>query len=345
MNDHPTIAIVILNWNGIPLFSRFLPSVLDNSQSEEVTIYVADNGSTDGSNDYLRKNFPRVKLIELGRNYGFAGGYNRALQQVDADVFVLVNSDVEVTPGWLQPCIKQLLDDRLTAAVQPKIRSYIQRKKFEYAGAAGGFIDHWGFPFCRGRILSEVEEDNGQYDQPVSLFWATGACLLIRSSAFRDAGGFDEDFFAHMEEIDLCWRLKNRGWNIRFEPRSVVYHLGGATLSYQSPQKIYLNFRNSLWMMVKNLPKGKLFGILFVRLALDGAAALNFLVSRQFYAFRAVWKAHLSFYKTLPESLNKRANLLPLVKNNNHSEIFHGCMVYRFYMLKCKKFSQFHFRE
>jgi GT2 family glycosyltransferase len=217
MIDTRKIAIVILNWNGAHLFSEFLPSVIRHSLLEGVTIYVADNGSTDNSVAYLMEHFPVVNIIRLKKNFGFAKGYNIALQQIDADYYVLLNSDVEVTPGWLLPCIQRLEARPEMAALQPKVLSYASRHQFEYAGAAGGFIDRWGFPFCRGRILSETENDHGQYDQPVSLFWATGACLVIRARVFHENGGFDDDFFAHMEEIDLCWRLKNRGWQIGLE--------------------------------------------------------------------------------------------------------------------------------
>jgi GT2 family glycosyltransferase len=343
VNPAPNIAVVILNWNGVSLFSRFLPSVLTNSREEGVTIYIADNGSTDGSIDFLRENFPTVCLISLDQNYGFAGGYNRVLQQIKADFYVLLNSDVEVTPDWILPCIRRLRDEPGTAVVQPKIRSYTNRNKFEYAGAAGGFIDYLGFPFCRGRILNVLEKDTGQYDQPASLFWATGACMFIRSELFHISGGFDEDFFAHMEEIDLCWRLKNQGWEIKSEPQSIVYHLGGATLSYQSPKKVYLNFRNSLWMMIKNLPECQLLKRLIPRLLLDGVAAFHFLLTGRWKAFNAVLSAHASFYRTLPGFLKKRAELLKLVQQNNHPEIFKGSMVYRFYILKYRKFSRFRF--
>lgn len=343
MNSAPSIAVVILNWNGVTLFSRFLPSVLTNSREKGVTVYVADNGSTDGSPEYVRKNYPSVKLVELDRNYGFAGGYNRALKQIRADIYVLLNSDVEVTPGWLEPCIRRLAEEPGTAAVQPKILSFAEKSRFEYAGAAGGFLDKWGFPFCRGRILFEVEEDTGQYDQPVSLFWATGACLFIRAELFLKSGGFDEDFFAHMEEIDLCWRLKNQGWQIKFEPLSHVYHLGGATLSYQSPRKVYLNFRNSLWMLVKNLPQGHLLSRLVPRMILDGVAAIDFLATGQFSAFTSVLNAHYAFYKTVSKFLAKRKSLLPEVKKNDHPEIFRGSMVLRFYIMRYRKFSRFRF--
>lgn len=343
MENRPSIAIVILNWNGISLFPEFMPPMLEFSRGEGVSVVVADNGSSDGSPEYLEHQFPEIRVIRLDRNYGFAGGYNRALKQVDADIFVLVNSDVEVTRNWMEPCIDRLQANPGLAAVQPKVRSWKQRDNFEYAGAAGGFLDRWGYPFCRGRILSEVETDLGQYDDPRSIFWATGACLFIRVEAFRQAGGFDEDFFAHMEEIDLCWRLKNQGWQIGYEPRSVVFHMGGATLSYQSPRKVYLNFRNSLWMLLKNLPPGSLFPVMFPRVLLDGIAAAEFLASGKWSASRAVWNAHMDFYRTLPRFLRKRKELLPLVKQTRHTEIYRGSMVWNFYIRKLRHFSRFNF--
>lgn len=340
MSSKPAIAIVILNWNGKSLLGEFLPSVLMNSDMEGVSVYIADNSSTDGSPEFLKSSFPGVKLILLDRNYGFSGGYNRALEQVEADYFILLNSDVEVTPGWIEPCIRCMEEDPLIVAVQPKVMSYQHKDRFEYSGAAGGFIDCLGYPFCRGRILTVTEADRGQYDKPVAVFWATGASLFIRASAFRGAGGFDEDFFAHMEEIDLCWRMKNRGWVIRVEPSSTVYHLGGATLSYQSPDKVFYNFRNSLWMLVKNLPKGKLLPVLTARLILDGVAALNFLVRGEYASVRAVWRAHMAFYRSLPLNLKKRAALLSLQRIHNHAEIFRRSMVFGFYIRKRKIFSQ-----
>lgn len=337
------IAIVILNWNGAHLFSKFLPSVIEHSRGQGVTIYVADNGSTDNSVEYLAQNFPEVTLIEMGANYGFAKGYNVALQKITAEYYVLINSDIEVTENWLWPCIERLESNKELAALQPKILSYNQRNYFEYAGAAGGFLDMWGFPFCRGRVLSVTEEDTGQYDEPVSLMWATGACLFIRADVFRETGGFDDDFFAHMEEIDLCWRLKNQGWTIGVEPRSVAYHLGGATLSYQSPQKVFLNFRNNLWMLFKNLPKGKLLPVMFSRMVLDGIAAAHFLSVGQFSAFKAVFRAHMAFYSSLKHFIHKRKELLPKVIKQQHPEIFKGSMVFRFYLRKQQYFNEFGF--
>ncbi len=337
------IAIVILNWNGAHLFERFMPSVTENSNIEGVGIFVADNGSTDQSVNYIKKNYPKIHTIELGTNHGFAKGYNLALQKIEAEYFVLLNSDVEVTPNWLAPCIDFLDNHPKVAAVQPKILSYTHRNHFEYAGAAGGYIDRWGFPFCRGRILSVTEEDAGQYDDPVSLMWATGACMFIRAKVFKESGGFDDDFFAHMEEIDLCWRLKNQGWQVGFVPTSVVYHLGGATLSYQSPQKVFLNFRNNLWMLFKNLPERKLLPVMFFRMVLDGIAALHFLSVGQFSAFGAVLKAHKAFYGSIKKLTAKRKQLLLKVVKDRHPEIFNGSMVMRFYLKKQKKFTDFRF--
>jgi GT2 family glycosyltransferase len=344
MTTTPRIALVILNWNGRNLFSEFLPSVLRHTETDGVTIYVADNGSTDGSVEFLSEHFPTVKIIQNGGNYGFSKGYNLALEKIpDADIFVLVNSDVEVTENWLGPCIALLSGNPKLAAVQPKILSYRDKEQFEYAGAAGGYIDYLGYPFCRGRILNETETDAGHYDQPASILWATGACLVIRADVFREAGGFDDDFFAHMEEIDLCWRLRNQGWEIGYVPESRVYHLGGATLSYQSPRKVFLNFRNNLWMLIKNLPPNRLFPILFIRMVLDGVAAIRFVISGEYQAFMAVIKAHVELYRNMGKFLRKRKTLLTKVTRSRHPEIYRGSMVYNFYLKKRKKFSEFNF--
>lgn len=343
MSGQVRIAIVLLNWNGVHLFPRFLPSVLNYSTGDNITVYVADNGSSDGSADFLRTNFPEVKIIELGVNHGFAKGYNEALRQIDSEYFALINTDIEVTEGWLDPCVSRMISEPGLAAIQPKVLSCDRRDYFEYAGAAGGYIDRWGFPFCRGRILSETEPDTGQYDQSPYVFWATGACMIVRAKAFREAGGFDDDFFAHMEEIDLCWRLKNLGWKIGVETKSRVYHLGGATLSYQSPRKVYLNFRNNLWMMIKNLPEYQVFPVVLIRMVLDGLAAGYFLASGKWLAFKAVFQAHIAVWRSLPVVIRKRKALLPLVKVKHHPEIFTGSMVLRFYLYGQKKFSDFRF--
>ena len=299
-----SIAVVILNWNGEKLLGQFLPSV--TAYSPQATIYVADNASTDGSIAFVEKNYPDVKIIRNAGNYGFAKGYNEALKEVEEEIYALVNSDVEVTEGWLDPIIELFEKDPETAIIQPKILDHKNKTHFEYAGAAGGFLDKYGFPFCRGRIIETVEEDKGQYDDETEIFWASGACMFIRKSVYRELGGFDEDFFAHQEEIDLCWRAFNKNYKARFCYSSVIYHVGGATLNNSSPKKTFLNFRNSLWMMVKNLPAGKLFPVLFVRLCMDGLAGARFFFRGDFPHFWAVLKSHYWFYRKLSYFLDKR---------------------------------------
>lgn len=336
-------AIVILNWNGEKFFDKFLPSVLRHSQVENTEIVVADNGSTDNSIPYLKQHFPSVKIIDLQHNYGFAEGYNQALKQVEADYLVLLNSDVEVSKHWLEPCLSHLEADEKIAAVQPKIVSFNAPEYFEYAGAAGGFIDKFGYPFCRGRILNHLEKDEKQYDEATQIFWATGACLFIRADVFKNAGGFDGDFFAHMEEIDLCWRLKNQGHKIVYEPQSTVYHLGGATLTYGSPQKIYLNFRNNLYMLYKNLPVNKFKRIFFIRMVLDGVAAAKFLLGFNFKEFGAVIRAHASFYRHLPQLIRKRKIIQKTVVKTEHPEIYPKSIMWKFFIQKKHKFSDLDF--
>ena len=343
MTKPTKIAIVILNWNGEKLFDTFLPSVIRHSSSENIEIIIADNDSTDKSIKHLNQFFPSVKIIDLKTNYGFAEGYNRAIQQVDADYLVLLNSDIKVTENWIEPCIQLFETDKKLAAIQPKILSYNQPDLFEYAGAAGGFIDKFGYPFCRGRILNRIEEDLGQYNQPSPIFWATGACMFVRTSAFKTAGGFDGDFWAHMEEIDLCWRLKNRGYKIAYEPRSMVYHLGGGTLSYGSPKKIYLNFRNNLYMLFKNLPRQQFTRIFFARMVLDGVAAAKFILGFNIREFWAVVKAHASFYRNLRTLIRKRKETQKMVIVKNHPEVYTKSIMWKFFIQKKRKFSDLNF--
>ncbi len=297
------IAVVILNYNGRSYLEKFLPTVLKYSQ--EATIYVADNCSTDDSVTYLKNNFPNIELIINQENGGFAKGYNDALAHVQADYYVLLNSDIEVTEGWIAPCIDILEKDTDIVAVQPKVLAFKSKGKFEHAGAAGGFLDRDYYPFCQGRIFRNTEEDKGQYNEYREIFWATGAALFIRSEKYHEVGGLDEDFFAHMEEIDLCWRLKARGNKIFYCSKSTIYHVGGGTLDYQNPKKTYLNFRNSLYMLTKNYD-GLLLPKLFKRLMMDGLAAALFIVKFQFSHFVAVFKAHMSFYAKLGTFLKKR---------------------------------------
>jgi GT2 family glycosyltransferase len=337
------IAIVILNWNGANLFDKFLPSVIRNSTGENVELYVADNGSTDGSIPHLEKKYPSVKIIGLKKNLGFAEGYNQALKQVDADVFVLLNSDVEVTPNWANKCIQLFESNPKIAAVQPKILNFEKPHLFEYAGAGGGFIDKYGYPFCRGRILNETEPDVGQYNTATPIFWASGACMFIKAEVFEKAGGFDGDFWAHMEEIDLCWRIKNLGYEVWYQPESVVFHLGGGTLSYGSPKKIYLNFRNNLWMLFKNLPKYKFKRIFFTRMILDGIAAVKFLAGFNFREFGAVFNAHMAFYKNLSLLVKKRRSVQNQIIVKDHREVYNKSIMWKFFIQKKRKFAELGF--
>ena len=313
------VAVVILNWNGRALLEQFLPSVVDNSP--EATVYVADNASTDDSVPFLKKNFPQVKIILNKVNGGFAKGYNDALRDIEEDFFVLLNSDVEVTPGWLPPLIAEMENDPAVAALQPKILNYRKKDFFEYAGAAGGFIDALGYPYCRGRIFETLEKDLGQYDDTREIFWATGACMMIRRNAFFGAGGFDEDFFAHQEEIDLCWRLFNQGQKVKAVGASRVFHLGGGTLNSMHPRKTFLNFRNSLFTVLKNAPKRKVFLLLFLRLVLDGLAGIKFLIEFQPAHTAAVLEAHLDFYRQLRKMWNKRISSSKNIKYYRTSSV------------------------
>ena len=299
------VAVVILNWNGQTFLEQFLPSVVRHSS--EARIIVADNNSSDNSISFLQTNYPAVELIEMKENYGFAGGYNQALSQVDSEYYVLLNSDVEVTEDWLLPMIELLENDKSVAACQPKIKDYNRKDFFEYAGASGGFIDKYGYPFCRGRIFDTIEVDTNQY-QSKNIFWASGACFFIRKEVFKQLNGFDESFFAHQEEIDLCWRAFNLNYKAKYVSGSTVYHVGGATLSAANPKKTYLNFRNSLFTLTKNA-KGNLFLIILVRLILDGIPGLRFLLQLKSNNFLAVLKAHFSFYGKLKTLLRQRKNL------------------------------------
>ena len=327
------VAVVILNWNGRSFLEKFLPNVLEFSK--EATVYVADNASSDGSVEFVKNTFSEVRIIETGGNLGFAGGYNAALKDLDEDVFVLLNSDVEVSENWIQPIVDLMNSDETIGACQPKVLHCNEKTHFEYAGAAGGFIDKFGFPFCRGRMFDTLEEDHSQYNDQQEIFWATGACMFVRGSVYKELGGLDDDFFAHMEEIDLCWRAKRAGYKIMVEPKSVVYHVGGGTLSKSNPWKTFLNFRNGLELLTKNLPKNKLLGTLFVRMSLDGIAALRFLLSGQPKDFWAVFKAHMAFYGRLKKTLNKRSG-----NYNPVSGIYSKSIVAEYFLRGKKNFSE-----
>ncbi len=331
-------AVVILNWNGEAYLKRFLPSVLSHSSPENTQVVVGDNGSTDGSVSLLEKEFPEVHLIKLDKNYGFSEGYNRILRQVSAGHYVILNSDIEVTPGWLDPLINILAENPQIAVVMPKIKSFERQEYFEHAGAAGGFIDKFGYPFCRGRILNNIEKDQGQYDQECEVFWATGACMCIKADIFHKFGGFDDYMFAHMEEIDLCWRIKNAGFKILFTPESTVYHVGGGTLPNEHPQKLYLNFRNNLILLYKNLPPGNKAFVFFMRFILDGVAALKFLAGFKPAHMAAIFRAHWHFYRILPKYKKDLKNqTLKIAKLPE--ELYRKSILLNFYILRRKTYT------
>lgn len=334
------IAVVILNWNGCDMLHSFLPSVVRFSEADGAVVYVADNGSTDASVDMLCREFLTVRLILLEENQGFADGYNMALQEVDAEYVVLLNSDVEVTEHWLQPLVDYMDAHPEAAACQPKIRSWRQKEMFEYAGAAGGFLDRYGYPFCRGRIMGVVEEDRGQYDTIIPVFWATGAALFIRLKDYREAGGLDGRFFAHMEEIDLCWRLRARGRQIACVPQSVVYHVGGATLKKENPRKTFLNFRNNLVMLYKNLPPQELNKVMRVRAFLDYLAALQYLLKGQLDNVKAVFHARSEYKRLRSYFLKAREENLRKTYVDSIPERIKSSILWQFYVKGRKRFSQ-----
>ena len=334
------VSVVILNWNGREMLRRFLPSVIEYSKGEDFEICVADNASTDDSVIMLRKEFPEVRLIVLDCNYGFSEGYNKALQQIDAEYVVLLNSDVEVTPCWLEPLVMYMDNHPDTAACQPKLCSQLERNYFEYAGAAGGYLDCYGYPFCRGRIYDVVEKDKGQYDSIKEVFWVTGAAMFIRLEDYREAGGLDKFFFAHMEEIDLCWRLKSRGKSLVCVPHSMVYHVGGATLNKENPRKTFLNFRNNLLMLYKNLPERELQSVLSIRRWLDYLAAAVFFLKGERGNAKAVFQARKEFkmlrstYKPLREENLRKTVVSAIPERTSYS------LLWEFYICRKKYFSQ-----
>lgn len=336
------LAIVILNWNGAEMLRRYLPSVLRCSSEPGVQVLVADNNSTDNSLEVMAQEFPGVPVIRLDRNYGFAEGYNQALRQVDAEFYLLLNSDVEIRqPHWLLPMLDYMDGHPDVAACQPKLRDLRHPERFEYAGGAGGYIDRLGYPYCRGRVFSTLETDKGQYDTATPLHWATGAALLIRRAAYWDAGGLDGRFFAHQEEIDLCWRLRARGHRIVCVPQSTAYHLGGASLAQGNPRKTFLNFRNNLLLLYKNLPDRRIGRTLTVRRCLDGLAALKFLLTFDFGNFRAVYRAHREFSRLRPDfAASRRENLVA----RNVPADFRDCapfsLLWQYYIRRRRRFSQ-----
>ncbi len=335
-------AIVILNWNGAQMLRRFLPSVIAHTPDECARIIVADNGSTDDSLAVLAAEFPAVEVITLDQNYGFAEGYNQALRRVgeDYDSYLLLNSDVEVPEGWLQPMLDYMENHPDVAACQPKLRAHHTPTHFEYAGAAGGYIDSLGYPFCRGRIFDTVEADEGQYDQEADIFWATGAALLIRSAVYWEVGGLDGRFFAHQEEIDLCWRLRSRAYRIVCVPQSVVYHLGGGTLPKENPRKTFLNFRNNLLLLYKNLPQRRLRKVFFLRFWLDALASLVFLLKGEGRSFRAVWQARREFRRIKQDFASDRAANLAATHLDPIPEMYSGSLLVAYHLKKLRSFAQ-----
>lgn len=326
------VAIVILNWNGQKLLEQFLPSIV-NFSSKLADIYVADNASTDSSLSFIKEYYPSIRIVENATNGGYAKGYNDALANIDAELFCLINSDVEVTPNWLPPILEVFKNEKNTAVIQPKLLDFKDKNKFEYAGGGGGFVDLYGYPYCRGRVFNSLEKDVGQFDDISEIFWASGACFFIRSTVFRELGGFDEDYFAHQEEVDLCWRTQNEGYTIKYVGTSTVYHVGGATLQESNPQKTFLNFRNSLLNVIKNVPKQWFLFVVFSRLILDGVAGIKFLLELRPIHTWAIFKAHLSVYKNFYKFLKKRKTLQKKNEYNLHTSI-----VWQYFILGRKRF-------
>ncbi|MDG1039780.1 MAG: glycosyltransferase family 2 protein [Polaribacter sp.] len=325
-------AIVILNWNGKKLLEQFLPSVV-NFSSNEAEVYVADNASSDDSIKFIKEFYPTVKIVKNAKNGGYAKGYNDALQHIDADIYCLLNSDIEVTENWLTPVLNVFKNEENTAIIQPKLLDFKNKSKFEYAGAAGGFVDLYGYPYCRGRVFNHLEKDNNQFDDTSEIFWASGACLFIRSKLYHRLGGFDEDYFAHQEEIDLCWRIQNEGFQIKYVGVSTVYHVGGATLQETNPHKTFLNFRNSLLNVVKNVPTKWFLFVVFSRLILDGIAGIKFMIELRPIHTLAIVKAHISFYKNFAKFIRKRKKLQQKENYNLNTSI-----VWQYFFLRRKKF-------
>jgi GT2 family glycosyltransferase len=333
-------AVVILNWNGISWLKKFLPVTIKYSKNSDTSIFVADNGSTDGSADWVSENFSGITVLRFQKNHGFAEGYNLALKEIAATYFVLLNSDVEVTEQWLVPMIMFMDRNPGVASCQPKIRSFERRDFFEYAGAAGGFIDKLGYTFCRGRIFDCIEKDKGQYDDHLDIFWSTGACMVVRADAWFKSGGFDSDFFAHMEEVDLCWRFHLSGYRVSYIPESVVYHAGGGALPYNSAFKIYLNFRNNLFLLYKNLPNNKLHRILFIRKVLDGLAAILFLIKGKPGSSKSILKGHIDYYRNI-KSLKRKREAVGMLNTHQYSDnILNKSIVFRFYIKGEKTFEK-----
>jgi len=334
-----SVSIVILNYNGRNYLKKFLPTTIKHSKGFDIVI--ADNNSTDGSVEFLSESYPELQLIKFNENHGFCEGYNKAIDQLNSDFFVLLNSDIEVTENWIEPIINLFEKDVKIAAAQPKLLDYNKKSKFEYAGGAGGFIDKYGYPFCRGRIFDTIEADQGQYNETSEIFWASGACLFIKGELFRKYNGFDKDFFAHMEEIDLCWRMKRDGYKVYFCSESVIYHVGGGTLSYSNPKKTYLNFRNSLLVLIKNLPVRELLIKLLFRWVMDYIAAVKFLVTGNILDAAMVIKAHFYIWKNINKTLGKRKSIK--TTSINMPGVYNKFLLFSYHIARVRKFSDLKF--
>lgn len=332
----PKVAVVILNYNTQSLLERFLPGVLATRYKNK-EIWVVDNASSDNSAEYVRTHFPEIKVLETPENLGYAGGYNWALDRIEADYFVLLNSDVRVPSDWLLPLVELAISDPTIGAIQPKIKDAVKTEYFEYAGASGGLLDKWGYPFCRGRIFDTLEQDNGQYEDVMPVFWATGACLFISSEVYHDSGGLDTDFFAHMEEIDLCWRIQRMGYKVMVQPASVVYHIGGGTLAEGSDRKYFLNFRNNLTLIAKNHQSFFWIFILLWRMILDGLSALKFITEGKASLFITVFKAHINFWKNIGSTLSKRQAIKKL--GDKKVGLYPKSIVWQYFAKGVKKFT------
>ncbi|MFC2080070.1 glycosyltransferase family 2 protein [Bacteroidota bacterium] len=334
------VAVVILNWNGIHFIKEFLPTLIKHTKLEGVEIIVADNNSTDNSIEHLKEHHPEVRLIEMDENHGFAGGYNKALEKIDSRYYLLLNSDIEVNANWLEPLVSFLDKNKEFAACSPMLLDYYNKSRYEYAGGAGGYIDKFGYTFCRGRIFNSSEEANLSMTKALEVFWTTGACMLIRSELFNAAGGFDPFFFAHMEEVDLCWRLKNMGHKLACVPESKIYHVGGGTLPKSNPFKTYLNFRNNLLLLYKNLPENKLNRIVFIRMIMDGLSAFLFLLSFKFKDIAAIFRAHFNFRKKKKDYKQFRAIQLEKYGFPDHNEIYKQSVVIDYFIAGNRTFSK-----
>ncbi len=325
-------SIVILNYNGRHYLEKFLPKIIENSTG--YPIWIADNNSTDNSVSWLNTYFPEINILRISENLGYAGGYNYALNKIESEFYVLLNSDIEVSENWIQPVLDFMATDENIAACQPKILAYDLPTHFEYAGAAGGYMDYLGYPFCRGRIFDTREKDTGQYNDERDIFWATGACLFLRGSAFKKANGFDERFFAHMEEIDLCWRLLNAGYRITYTGKSTVYHVGGGTLHKSNPKKTFLNYRNNLIMLFKNMPKGRRWITIFSRLILDGVSSVRFMATGAWPDVLAILRAHLAFYAMIPRLLKHEK------RTRYKAPLYYRSIVWEYFVLQHHRYGQ-----